>query len=316
MQPTLILGGTGFLGAHLVAVAHARARELATMAEPLGPQVTGLGRFPDQAPNFTSPRHEEAYQVGDLCPPGAAATFLDGAGPGLVLNAAALSRVGACEDDPALARRLNVEVPAEVAAWCASRDVRLLHVSTDLVFGSQAPPPGGFVEESETGPVSVYGETKAAGERAVLEACPGALVVRLPLLYGNSGGRGLGASDSLLEAVQRDARPPLFVDEFRTPLEVTAAAEALVELLLGEESGLLHVAGPDRVSRHGLGTAILEAMGLAPEEAAAQVRPVGQADLALRGERPADVTLDARRASGLLEMELPGIEAGAGRAVR
>lgn len=316
MQPTLVLGGTGFLGAHLVAFAHSRARELATMAEPQGPPVSGLGRSPDRAPNFTSPRHEGVYMLGDLCPAGAVASLLEAVSPRMVINAAALSRVGACEEDPGLARRMNAEVPAEVAAWCADRGARLLHVSTDLVFGAEAPPAVGFDEGSAIGPINVYGETKAAGERAVLKACPGALVARLPLLYGNSGGRGLGASDSLLEAVQRDVVPPLFVDEFRTPLEVTAAAGALLELLLTDESGLLHLAGPDRVSRHELGLAVLEAMGMSPAEAETQVRAARQDEFETVGARPADVTLDARRAVRVLESSLPGVSAGVLRAVR
>ena len=286
------------------------------MAEPRGPRVMGLGRTPDQASNFTSPRHGEAYVAGDLCPAGAPAALLEAKSPQLVINAAALSRVGACEEDPGLARRMNAEVPLEVAAWCADRGARLVHVSTDLVFGAEPPPAGGFDEGATIGPVCVYGETKAAGEEAVLEACPGALVARLPLLYGNSGGRGLGASDSLLEAVQRDEAPPLFVDEFRTPLEVTAAADALLELLLTAESGLLHLAGPDRVSRHELGLEVLGAMGLSPEEARAQVRAARQDEFEVGVARPSDLTLDARRAMRVLETDLPGVSAGVLRAVR
>jgi dTDP-4-dehydrorhamnose reductase len=274
-----------------------------------------VGRRPGEVPNFTSPRHEGAYVSGDLGPDGAAVALLEAHQPRLVLNAAALSRVGDCEQDPALARRLNVEVPAEVAAWCAASGARLVHVSTDLVFGAEPPPIGGFTEDSAVGPVSVYGETKAAGERAVLDACPAALVVRLALLYGNSGGRGLGASDSLLEAVNRDAQPPLFVDEFRTPLEVSAAAEALTELLVADDAGLLHLAGPDRVSRHDLGLAVLRAMGLTAEEAVEQVRAARQAEVPTVGARPEDVSLDARRAARRLETDLPGIPLGTRRAV-
>lgn len=316
MRSTLVLGGTGFLGAHVVAAAHARARELATMAEPQGPPVRGVGRSPQAAPVFTAPRLEDAYVAGDLVPAGAAEGLLAKHRPGLVVNCAALSRVGDCEGDPDLARRLNVEVPAEVARWCEEHGARLVHVSTDLVFGASPAPTGGFREKDPVGPVSVYGETKLAGEQAVLGACPATLVARLPLLYGNSGGRGLGASDSLLEAVEADRSPALFVDEHRTPLEVTAAAEALVELLLIEEAGVLHLAGPDRVSRHELGLAVLRAMGLSDEDARARVREARQAEVETVGARPADVCLDARRAARLLDTELPGVALGVRRAVR
>ncbi|MEL6716983.1 MAG: sugar nucleotide-binding protein, partial [Planctomycetota bacterium] len=167
----------------------------------------------------------------------------------------------------------------------------------------------------EPGPVSVYGESKLASERAVQAACPEAAVVRLPLLYGNSGGRGLGASDALLEAVERDDRPGLFTDEWRTPLEVGAAAAALVELLDFEGGGVLHVAGPERVSRFGFGLSVLAAMGLEREAAEATVRATTQAAVDAGAPRARDVSLCSRRAQGLLETELPGVAAGLARAI-
>ncbi len=157
------------------------------------------------------------------------------------------------------------------------------------------------------GPVSRYGETKAAGERAVLETSPEALVVRLPLLYGDSGGRGLGATDALLAAVARGERPRLFEDEFRTPLDVDVAARALVELLLDSGvAGVLHVAGKERLARYELGLALLAAAGFDPARARAAVLAGTRRQAGLETTRPADVSLDASRARDMLRMELPG----------
>lgn len=308
MGTTLVLGGTGFLGAHVVAAAFERG-------DRTGIRVVGAGRDPDRAPRFTQPRDGAAWRAVDLDEPGALAALLDGVAPERVLNCAALARVADCEDDPARARALNAELPGAVAAWCAARGARLVHVSTDLVFGVDPAPPGGFVEAAAVAPVSEYGRTKAEGERAVLDADPAALVARLPLLYGNSGGRGLGASDALLEAVDRDEHPPLFADEWRTPLEVSNAAEALVELCHGELAGVLHVAGPDRVHRLELGLAVLEAMGLAPDAARACVREARREDVPALGARPEDVSLDASRARRHLRTRLLGVHEGTRRAV-
>ncbi len=242
--------------------------------------------------------------------------WLDARSPGLVIGCAALSSVGDCERDPQRAELLNARLPGRIGAWCAGSGARYVHVSTDLVFGSTAPP-GGFTEDAEPDPVSVYGRTKREGEIEVLDACPGALVVRLPLLYGNSGGRGAGASDSLLAAVDGGERPGLFVDEWRTPLEVSNAADALLELGSGDAHGILHVAGPDRVSRYQLGTAVLEAMGLAAEEAAGCVQPMprGDAPEDVWRLRSADAALAATAARSLLDTELLGLRAGLRRAI-
>ena len=316
MLTTVVLGGTGFLGAHVVAAAFSRFQHSADSADPGGPPVVGVGREPDRAPRFCDPRDGPRWHAADLAPPGAVTELLDEFSPALVLNLAALSSVDTCAADRTLARRLNTELPAEVAEWCARHAARLVHVSTDLVFGARPTPAQGLTEEDETAPLSTYGESKAAGERAVLAAHPRALVVRLPLLYGNSGGRGRGASDSLLEAVAEDHHPPLFEDEWRTPLEVTNAAQALVELLHTQAHGLLHVAGPERVSRLELGLAVLRAMGLDERNARDAVRVARRAEAGAAAERPADVSLDSTLARRLLAVELLGVRAGTHRAVR
>ena len=312
---TLVFGASGFLGAHVAARAILLAREEATFADPLGPPVYGTSRAPDDAPSFCDPRDALGWVETDLQRDGSPRAVLESTRPAYVILCAAVSRVGECAADPALAERLNAGVPAEVAEWCETSGARLVHVSTDMVFGAEDAPSGGLTEDAAPAPLNPYGATKAAGESAVLGACSSALVVRLPLLYGNSAGRGLGASDSLLEAVAGEVSPTLFTDEWRTPLEVTNAAEALVELLYGDEAGILHVAGPDRVSRYELGLAVLGAMGLPPAEARAAVQ-AGVSEGAAAGTRPRDVSLDSSRAEALLETELLGVRMGTERAVR
>ena len=243
----LVLGGSGFLGAHVVAAAGRRSRR----------RVAVASRAPRSGPRFgPAPAATRAVDAGR---PGAVPELLDLLVPEAVILCAALARAADCEADPALARRLNAELPEEVARWCAGRGARLVHVSTDLVFGGAAPAGERYAEADPPSPLGGYGASKAEGEARVLAADPAAAVVRLPLLYGHSGGRGLGASDGLLAALEAGERPFLFDDEWRTPLPVESAAAALVELSERPHAGLLHVAGPDRLSRHELGYLVLAA---------------------------------------------------------
>ena len=299
---TLITGAGGFLGAHVLAAAFARAQAQASSADSLGSPVVGTCRRPDEAPHFTTPRDGARWVAADFEREGTAAALLEELQPTHVVHCAANASVTACERAPDAARRLNTALPREIARWCAGRGARVVHVSTDLVFGADAPPATGFAEQQPPAPVSVYGRTKADAEAAVLEAYTDSLVVRLPLLYGNSGGRGRGASDWLLEEVDSGAQPALFVDEWRTPLEVTNAAEALIELLFGDERGILHVAGPDRVNRHELGLWVLAAMEVPEGEARDLVRAAFGSETDAPELRPADVSVgDAsrlRRATG------------------
>ena len=285
---TLVLGASGFLGPHVVRRALAR-----------GGRVVAVARDPGRAGRALDGAEVEAADLLEVTE-----ALLERAGPRRVVLVAALARIDACERDPELARATNAGLPERVAHWCARHSVRLVHVSTDLVFDGRPPRDAGYREGDSARPLHVYGASKLAGEQAVLARDRAALVVRLPLLYGDSGGRGLGASDWLVEAVEAGETPRLFTDEWRTPLEVGDAAAALVELACGDQAGRLHVAGPERVSRHDLGRAVLRARGHGEEEIARIVRPALRRELGLEAQRAADVSLDATRARALLRASL------------
>ncbi len=292
----LVVGGSGFLGAQVVLAARAA-----------GAAVTCAARRPELPEAFAHAVGDaETFEVQhvDLELAGASAELVERARPVRVVSCVALARGADCEREPRRAERLNVEVPEELARACAEGGARFVHVSTDLVFDGEPPRAAGYREEDPARPLSIYGRTKLAGEQRALAAYPGALVVRLPLLYGPSGGRGLGASDALLAALARGDTPTLFTDEVRTPLEVREAAGALVELGAGDAAGRLHVAGPRALTRHELGRLALLAAGHDPREIARRVRPASRADFDLTPPRPRDVSLDAGRARALLEAPL------------
>ncbi len=297
-QPTrlLVLGGSGFLGSHLLGRASTLGvGEVATASRE--PTAYRLAAASDGVISCGFDAEHDAVEE-----------FLSTLRPTTIVLCTAHSRVADCEREPDRARLLNVELPGRVATWCARDGVRLLHLSTDLVFGG-TPPIGGYREGDQPGATSVYGQTKAAGEESVLAACPGALVVRLPLLYGDSMGRGLGASDVLREALARGERPGLFADEWRTALEVENAADAVLEAALKTEmTGRLHIAGPERLSRYELALRLLERMGLTAEEAATHVRSITRADVGM-ADRAADCSLAIGRAQAVLQTSLdaPGV---------
>ena len=291
VRSVLVLGGSGFLGPHLV-VAARRA----------GWRVLAAARSPGAAARLDGAAPDE-WRAWDGEEAGSLARLLESARPDALVSAAALARVEACEREPARAAALNTALPEEAARLCRARGLRLVHVSTDLVFGARPPVAERFSEGDPPAPVHAYGRSKAEGEARVLAAYPQALVVRLPLLYGDSGGRALGATDSILAALARGECPTLFTDEWRTPLEVGNAARAVLELLASSECGRLHVAGPARLSRHELGLALLAARGFEPAAARAQLRAATRAELGFDA-RPADVSLDCTRARARLATPL------------
>ena len=135
-------------------------------------------------------------------------------------------------------RTTTFDGAANVAA--AAAGARLVHVSTDVVFDGEKGAP--YVEEDEPAPLTDYGRAKADAERAVLAAHPGALVVRTSLIYG-------GPAPGPQERLAADPNASFFTDEVRCPIQVGDLAAALIELASSRLSGVLHVAGADRLSR-------------------------------------------------------------------
>jgi dTDP-4-dehydrorhamnose reductase len=228
----LVTGCQGFLGPFAVAALRQRGCEVVTTARRGGDAAV------------------------DLLGPGMVDAVLEALAPDLVLHLAACSRLDGCERDPATARLVNAELPAQLARRLGSR---LLAVSTDLVFDGRRAP---YDEQAPVAPLSVYGATKAEGEERVLAA--GGRVARLPLLFGPDA-QGRGASASLRRAL-RDGQPvPLYTNEYRTPLHAADAAAGLAELLpLCSGPAVVHLPGPERLSRWQFGQRLCAALGLDP----------------------------------------------------
>ena len=164
------------------------------------------------------------------------------------------------------------------AAAAEAAGARLVHLSTDLVFDGEHAP---YAEEDEARPVSEYGRAKLEAERLLPHD---AVVVRTSLLYGKPGGaqEALAARDDVV----------FHTDEIRTPIHVTDLAAALLELAALEVAGVLHVAGPDAVSRLEL------ARLLGARDPKGVPTPPGRAR---------NVALDSTRATALLETKIRGI---------
>jgi dTDP-4-dehydrorhamnose reductase len=175
---------------------------------------------------------------------------------------------------------VNVEGSAAVAE--AAAGLRLVHLSTDLVFDGTR---GRYREEDAPEPVNAYGRSKAEAERLVAELHRDATIVRTSLLYG-------GADASPQERLAAEGTR-FFVDEIRSPVQVGDLADALLEVLALELPGPLHLGGADDISRFDF--AVL--LGADPERIeAAQTTP----------DRAPDVSLDSSRATALLRTRLRG----------
>ncbi len=205
------------------------------------------------------------------------------ASPDVVIHTAALSGVGDCYRDPTRARQTNTIATRLLADLAARHEARFVYTSTDLVFDGKK---AWYVETDCLTPLSVYGSTKAAAERSVLHY-PRHLVLRVALLFGPSLNDRVSFFDQQVQAVESGESCVLFEDEWRTPLSFQTAARAILTVADSEVSGLLHLGGPERMSRLEMGQRMARAMG----KSDASCKAAKREDVASGEPRPRDTSL-------------------------
>lgn len=216
--------------------------------------------------------------------------------PQLIIHCAALSRSPACQADPLLARKLNVDVTAHLATLAAN--IPFFFFSSDLVFDGRQ---GNYDETASPNPLSVYAETKIAAEQFVL-ANPKHTVIRTSLNGGVSPTGDRGFNEEMRRAWQEGRTLKFFTDEFRSPLPAAATARAVWELVGQNQPGIYHIAGSERLSRWQMGQLIASRWPqLNPKLEPASLKEYQGAP------RPADVSLNCAKAQKLLSFPLPGL---------
>jgi len=287
-----ITGAGGLIGNYLVRTAPQFAAQW---------QVTGILRAGLQDGTNAGVAHPNssyspAYRLLDLTDFQAVRRSFQEDKPQLIIHCAAVSRSPACEADPALARKVNVEVTAGLAELAA--DIPFLFFSSDLVFDGRK---GHYVETDQAAPWCVYSETKIAAERIVLRNSKH-IVVRVSLNGGTSPKGDRGFNEELRLAWEAGRTLKLFVDEFRCPMPAIVTARAIWELAGLNQPGLYHLAGTERLSRWEIGQLIASRCPHLNPRTEACSRADYQGP-----PRPPDTSLNCARIQQLLSFRLPGL---------
>ncbi|MDX1252774.1 MAG: dTDP-4-dehydrorhamnose reductase [Gammaproteobacteria bacterium] len=236
--------------------------------------------------------------------------------PGLIVNPAAYTAVDKAEDEPDLAMAVNGRAPGILAEEAKRIGAALIHYSTDYVFDGAKTTP--YTERDATGPMSVYGASKLAGEQAIQAVGAPCLILRTSWVYGQRG-------KNFLLTMQRLARErevlSVVDDQLGAPTWCRLLAEATAQIAaqggagvagyLRERGGVYHMSCAGQTSWHGFASAILERMS-AP---VAQLRPIPSADYPTPAARPAYSVLDNARLIETFNVRLPDWLAGLDMAI-
>ncbi|MGV9883503.1 dTDP-4-dehydrorhamnose reductase [Streptomyces sp. NPDC003006] len=260
----LVTGAAGMLG-----------RELTARLQSRGLPVIALGR--------------DALDITDAA---GTRAVLARCRPAVVVNCAAWTAVDAAESRHGPAMKVNGEGPGHLARACRTTGARLLQLSTDYVFAGDSGRP--YREEDPTGPRTVYGRTKLAGERAVLDTLPDSgHVVRTAWLYGAGGANFVSTMIRL--AAERDT-VAVVDDQHGGPTWTGDLADRLIALgtaaLDGTApAGIYHATNSGRTTWHTLAREVFRLLGADP----GRVRPVSSQELARPAARPAWSVLGQER---------------------
>jgi dTDP-4-dehydrorhamnose reductase len=180
-----------------------------------------------------------------------------------VLDCAGNCALKNCELDPPLAWRTNLENVTNLLTVIDGSDVRLVHLSIDLVFSGTAD--GDHVEEDPTDPVTEYGKSMAAAERLMLMARPQDCILRISLPMGVSFNGHAGAIDWIQSRFKKSLPATLYYDEIRTPAYTDCLNRLFDDLLRRPLSGLFHAGGPRRLSLYQIAQIVNRIGGYHPD---------------------------------------------------
>ena len=224
--------------------------------------------------------------------------------PDIIIHTAAVSNPDFCEKNRALAKKVNGDATRSMAQFCQDYAVRLIYVSTDLVFNGEK---GSYSEEDKPDPVNYYGETKLQGETAVIELLPDALILRVSLMYGWGNGINGCFTDWMLNILEKKEKLNLFIDQYRTPTFVNDTVTGILKFVEDREAtGIFHLAGPERVSRVEFGGVFVDTFGFSRD----LIQTVKQDEMPGLVPRPKDSSLSIRKFQERYHFTPKGIKEG------
>ena len=257
----MLIGANGQLGSDLAKVLHARGHDLAPLT------------------------HAD-IEVTDQASIEAA---LDAHYPDLVMNMAAFHKVDLCEDQVEQTFAVNTFGVRQLALACRARDVALLHMSSDYVFGGEQTRNAPYIETDTPAPINAYGVSKLAGEQFVRYVLEQYYIFRVTGLYGVAGSSGKGGNFvELMLRLAREGKDIRVVDDQRmTPTYTVDLAHQIAAVVETGQYGLYHATSQGDCTWYEFAAEIFRQSGLSPNLDRAKTGDLGE-----RATRPAYSVLE------------------------
>lgn len=219
----------------------------------------------------------------DITSPSSVASLFKEYEPDTVFLCAAMAHVDLCQEQPVLARKVNVSGPANVAAACACKGTRLVFVSTDYVFDGSK---GMYAEGDAPAPLNEYGRSKLEAENRIGGLCRNLVIARTAMVYSYNPSSSNFAMQ-LLNNSSKGTKMRVADDIYASPTYAPDLAVMLLKLAESGKTGLYHATGGARVSRLEFAKTFCKTMGLDDNF----IDPVPGAVFKPKAPRPPDSSL-------------------------
>lgn len=242
----------------------------------------------------------------DLADPATIASALRAARPDMIVSAAAYTAVDKAESERDTAFSINGKGAGDVAVIGRELGVPVIHISTDYVFdGTKATP---YVESDPVAPLGVYGESKLAGEQAVLGAAPDAIVLRTAWVYSPFGANFV---KTMLRLAETREELGVVADQYGNPTSALDIADTVLAIATrlhcdpaGAPRGVFHMVARGAANWADLAEAVFAASA-AHGGPSARVQRIGTKDYPTPAARPANSQLDCTKLADAYGLRLP-----------
>lgn len=211
-------------------------------------------------------------------------SLVTGYRPDIILNAAAMTNVDACEREKEKAWKVNVTAVENLVEVCRRIDAKLVHVSTDYVFDGKT---GNYKEEDRVNPINYYGKTKLAGENVIISSGIDYAILRAVVVYGI----GVKVKNNFALWVVTNLNEKKQIrcvdDQISNPTNVFDLANAMKEIVDHNISGLFHICGAEAISRYDFAVRAAEVFGYDPS----LIQRIKTTDLQQLAPRPLNTTM-------------------------
>ncbi len=201
-----------------------------------------------------------------------------------VIHCAAFTNVDIAETERETCKRINVDGTLNIARSCSKHGIKMLYLSTDYVFGGDGETP--FETDSPTNPCNYYGETKLAGEKAVMENCEKYFIIRISWVFGENGKNFV---KTMLRLSKERSEITVVNDQTGSPTYTKDLATLLCQMAMSEKYGIYHATNEGFCSWAEFAAKIMELSG-----SKTQIIPIPSSEYKSVAARPANSRLSKK----------------------